>query len=64
MCLFTQPQAYSKLDFFVDDRTYWTPCTTAPEIYDQLALKKYREISRKQLEYVKFRDIKCALLSN
>ena len=46
------PQTYSKLNFYVDDRTYWTPGTTALEIYDQLASKNYREIPKRQLKYV------------
>ena len=45
-------ESYSKLNFFEDEHIYWTPAGTTSEIYDQLSAKKYREIPRKQIQYV------------
>ena len=41
---------YSKLNFFDEKQTYWTPASTIADLYSQLASKKYREISREQIQ--------------
>ena len=42
--------AYSQLNFFDEKQTYWTPASTIADLYSQLASKKYREISREQIQ--------------
>ena len=42
--------AYSQLNFLDEKQTYWTPASTIADLYSQLASKKYREISREQIQ--------------
>jgi hypothetical protein len=42
-------QQYNKLNFFTDNKTFWTPADTTSDLYQQLASNKYREIPRKDI---------------
>ena len=44
-----QTDQYNRLQFFVEDQTYWAPANTTSKLYEQLATKKYREIPRYQI---------------
>ena len=47
---------YAKLErqgFFVESEIYWNPGSDCSSIYEQLAEKRYREIPRQQIKYVK-----------
>ena len=54
--LFTMQRQYSESGaapmLFEEDDTYWEPASDANELYKQLSAKKYREIVRKQIQYV------------
>ena len=58
--------AYNQLNFFEDEQVYWAPASTIADLYTQLASKKYREISREQIQladsYIK--SIATALASS
>ena len=46
-------QSHSSRDtiFFEQTDLYWEPPTSAAELYNQLAKRKYREIQRDQVRY-------------
>ena len=48
--IFIVQDAYSQLNFFDEKQIYWTPALTIVDLYSQLASKKYREISREQIQ--------------
>ena len=43
---------YDQASFFAEAEVYWTPGSDCGSIYEQLALRKYREILRAQIKYV------------
>ena len=38
--------------FFDESESYWKPASDSNTLYEQLSLRKYREILRKQIEWV------------
>ena len=48
-CLHVQDHKYKKLKFFEQDQVFWTPASTTSGLYAQLAVKRYREINRRQI---------------
>ena len=38
------------ITFFEESDTYWAPSSNPSELYEQLAVKKYREIPRNQIQ--------------
>ena len=52
---------YSQLNFFEDEQVYWAPASTIADLYTQLSSKKYREISREQIQLAD--DVNLASLS-
>ena len=51
---------YNRLNFYVEEQVYWAPASMTSDLYAQLALKKYREISRNQIKSVSKSQISCA----
>ena len=47
--LHVQDHKYKKLKFFEQDQVFWTPASTTLGLYAQLAVKRYREINRRQI---------------
>ena len=42
-------------EFFAEnDGDYWEPASDTKDLYEQLSNKKYREILRNQIQYVKY----------
>ena len=51
MCLF-QSRDSREVIFFEQSDVYWEPPSSTAELYNQLALRKYREIRRDQVQWV------------
>ncbi|CAI8035541.1 hypothetical protein GBAR_LOCUS19927, partial [Geodia barretti] len=42
-------ESYSNLEFFEHDPVFWAPASTTLDLYEQLFIKRYREINRNQI---------------
>ena len=56
---------YNQELLFAEAEVYWKPGSDCGSIYEQLALRKYREILRTQIKYVYTNMyVKCNTISN